>query len=162
MDRWLLLIHLVVTAFMTGLIWFVQVVHYPLFASVGAERFAAYEALHTRHTTWVVGPAMFIELITAVMLVWRSGVGVSLGGSSLPLVPAFAAWMGLVMVGLLALITFIWSWPEHERLGSGFDAAAHGRLVGVNWLRTALWTARSVLAAWMIARLLPRVDRAAA
>lgn len=30
--KWLLVAHVVATLFMTGLIWFVQVVHYPLLA----------------------------------------------------------------------------------------------------------------------------------
>jgi hypothetical protein len=34
-----LAVHLSVTAAMVGLIWFVQVVHYPLFAMVGREQF---------------------------------------------------------------------------------------------------------------------------
>jgi hypothetical protein len=41
-------VHLAATAAMVGLIWFVQVVHYPLFASVGADEFVAYENAHTR------------------------------------------------------------------------------------------------------------------
>jgi len=36
----LLSIHLFATAGMVGLIWFVQVVHYPLFSRVGAVGFA--------------------------------------------------------------------------------------------------------------------------
>ena len=37
------IVHVLATWFMTGVIWFVQVVHYPLMARVGAEGFAAYE-----------------------------------------------------------------------------------------------------------------------
>lgn len=33
--QWLLLVHAAVTLYMTGVIWFVQVVHYPLFSCVG-------------------------------------------------------------------------------------------------------------------------------
>ena len=36
-DVLLLLLHAAATLFMTGLIWFVQVVHYPLFARVGED-----------------------------------------------------------------------------------------------------------------------------
>ena len=48
-------VHLVATCWMAGLIWLVQVVHYPLFAHVGAEAFPAFHALHVR---WIspVGP----------------------------------------------------------------------------------------------------------
>ncbi|MDQ5964129.1 MAG: hypothetical protein QG625_283 [Cyanobacteriota bacterium erpe_2018_sw_39hr_WHONDRS-SW48-000098_B_bin.30] len=31
------------TWFMTGLIWFVQVIHYPLYARIGEAEFAVYE-----------------------------------------------------------------------------------------------------------------------
>jgi hypothetical protein len=68
-----LLIHALVTWFMTGLIWFVQVVHYPLMAAVGSPGFAAYEAAHSRRTTWVVAPVMLAEAATAA--VHRPGPG---------------------------------------------------------------------------------------
>jgi sterol desaturase/sphingolipid hydroxylase (fatty acid hydroxylase superfamily) len=61
--------NLAATWFMVGLIWFVQVVHYPLFAAVPAgEPFAAYHRQHVRRTTWVVAPVMLVELVTAVAL----------------------------------------------------------------------------------------------
>jgi hypothetical protein len=41
--------------------------------------------------------------------------------------------------------------PQHARLGRGGDAAAAvAALVRGNWLRTLLWTARALLAAWML------------
>lgn len=40
----ILLLHTFSTIFMTGLIWFVQVVHYPLFAAVGREAAAPYSS----------------------------------------------------------------------------------------------------------------------
>ena len=64
----ILLMQVFATLFMVGLIWFVQIVHYPLYANVGREQFPEYEALHNRMTTWVVGPAMLVELVTAVLL----------------------------------------------------------------------------------------------
>ena len=45
----LLLIHLAATWALVGLIWFVQLVHYPLFSAVAPERFATFEAEHSRH-----------------------------------------------------------------------------------------------------------------
>ena len=41
LETLILLGHLAATLFMVGVIWFVQVVHYPLFAKVGATAFAA-------------------------------------------------------------------------------------------------------------------------
>ena len=62
----LLSLHLAATAVMTGLIWFVQVVHYPLFAAVGAEQFVAYEVAHQRRTSFVVGLPMLVEGLTVL------------------------------------------------------------------------------------------------
>ncbi len=51
-----LLVHAAATLFMTGVIWFVHVVHYPLFAGVGPELFPRYQAANTRRTGYVVMP----------------------------------------------------------------------------------------------------------
>ena len=48
--------HAAATLYMTGLIWFVQVVHYPLMGLTGKAEFSAYEQRHTLLTTWVVAP----------------------------------------------------------------------------------------------------------
>jgi len=37
-DEWLLFFHAAMTLFMVGVIWFVQIVHYPLFRGVGEAR----------------------------------------------------------------------------------------------------------------------------
>ena len=78
LARAVLLLHLAATLFMVGLIWFVQVVHYPLMGSVGRPEFVAYERKHTRRTAWVVGPPMLIELATGILLLWVRPSGISL------------------------------------------------------------------------------------
>lgn len=65
------------TWFMAGLHWFVQVVHYPLFADVGTDRFIAYHARHSDRTTLVVLPAMAAELATSAWLVVDQSQGTS-------------------------------------------------------------------------------------
>jgi hypothetical protein len=120
---------------MTGLIWFVQVVHYPLFRAVGAGEFVAYEAAHVRLTTFVVGPLMLLEAATALWLVTSR--------------PAFVtpsqAWIGLGLLGVIWASTALLSVPRHDALRLGFDASAHAALVATNWIRTVAWTARSGL-----------------
>ena len=69
--------HITATLYMTGLIWFVQIVHYPLFSRVGNAEFPAYEQRHTVLTTWVVGPPMLVEGITALILFWLRPGGVT-------------------------------------------------------------------------------------
>ena len=65
----LLLLQLAATFYMTGLVWFVQRVHYPLFADVGIRQFPAYESAHVGRTSPVVAPPMLIEVATALALI---------------------------------------------------------------------------------------------
>ena len=131
----MLLLNLAATLYMTGVIWFVQLVHYPLFDGVGAAGFADYEARHGRWTTAVVMPPMLLELATAAWLACRPPAGAGRG----------VMVAGLVMVLALWAVTFFVSVPQHATLTAGFDARAHRTLVITNWIRTALWTVRGVL-----------------
>lgn len=136
----LLLVHVAATLCMTGLIWYVQIVHYPLFAEVGAAVSARYEQRHVALTTWVVGPPLLVEAGTGLLLVpFRPAY-----------VPERALWVGLGLLLVIWVSTALLQIPCHRKLGFGFDAAVHRRLVRSNWLRTAGWTARSVLVLWMV------------
>jgi hypothetical protein len=131
----LLLVHAAATLVMTGVIWIVQVVLYPLFALVGRPGFPAYEAAHSRRITWVVAPAMITEAGCAALIVLAPPAGI----------PAWAAWAGFAGVVALWLSTALLQVPQHRRLEPGFDDDAHRRLV-------AIWSGRGVLALWMVAQ----------
>ena len=146
MTSLVLLVHAGVTCMMAGLIWFVQVVHYPLFDRVGGAGFAAYEQAHAARTTLVVGPLMVVELLTAVWLAIAPDLSPNVNNGAGP----FLRWAGVALVGVIWLSTFAWQVPQHTILAVGFDADAHARLVTSNWLRTAAWTARAGLALWML------------
>lgn len=124
---------------MTGVIWFVQVVHYPLFAAAGQETFAAYERRHTALTTWIVGPPMLVEAGTAGLLLWFRPLGVELS----------QVIAGIALLAVCWLSTALLQVPCHERLSQGFDAIVHRRLVRTNWLRTVAWSLRALLTLWM-------------
>ncbi len=143
--RALFLVHLCATLFMTGVIWFVQVVHYPLFDAVGREVFSSYSRLHTSRTSWVVMLPMLVELATALWLL----------GAPLPQLPTWARWSGLALLVVIWLSTAALQVPMHSRLEQGFAADAHSFLVSTNWIRTVAWTMRAVLVGWM-AQLLMR------
>lgn len=142
-----LLVHLAATVFMVGVIWFVQIVHYPLFSRVGAEGFAGYSTAHSRLTGFVVGPPMLVEAATAVVLAVRPPQGV----------PFPLALIGLVLLGAIWLSTAFLQSPQHGVLGEGFRPASHRFLVRTNWVRTLLWTVRGLLVLWMTAGILPQV-----
>lgn len=139
-----LIAQIAATLFMTGLIWYVQVVHYPLFRLADPARFAEFELDHSRFTTRVVVPPMLVELATAIWLVIAPH----------PLFPRPIAFAGL------ALLVVIWgsTWglqvPQHVVLSDGYDESAHDRLVRTNWIRTISWTLRSALLLFVVARAL--------
>jgi hypothetical protein len=139
--RALLLTHAFATTLMTGLIWFVQVVHYPLMRRVGEPGFVPYALEHQRRTGWVVGPLMLAELTTAVLLV------------------VFAADLGVApwwTWGALAVLVVVWGStaflqvPMHRRLGRRFDLDDCRRLVRTNWIRTIGWSLRAAFALLVI------------
>jgi hypothetical protein len=137
----LLLAQFAATVFMTGLIWFVQIVHYPLFAKVHAhsssDAFRAYENSHANRTSFVVFPPMAVELLTALAALFPS------------LRPAFLSQTAAIISAVLVLAiwasTGLLQVPLHNRLAANPTAATIRSLVLSNWLRTALWTARAIL-----------------
>lgn len=136
----LLAAHAAATWAMVGLIWFVQLVHYPLFAATGSGQFAAYEAEHTRRTTWVVAAFMPVELGTALWIALAVPDGID----------PWLTWMGAVLAVGLWLVTLAVQVPQHRRLSAGFDRTTWRRLVSRNWIRTALWSVRGIVAGAML------------
>lgn len=130
------LAHLTSSLVMVGMIWTVQLVHYPLMALVGAERFTAYEAAHAPRMAAVVMLPWTVQGITTAWLLVAPPAGVPIG-----LIVAAA-----VLALLPVIVTVLASVPAHSRLADGFDAAVHARLVATNWIRTGAWTAHAALA----------------
>lgn len=122
------LAHSTSTIAMCAVIWFVQLVHYPLFARVGAGEFKRYEQEHVRRITWIVAPLMLIELAASVWLVARA--------------PTVIHIFGLGLVGVIWLSTLLLQVPLHGQLSEGFDEATVRRLVRSNWVRTIAWSMR--------------------
>ena len=139
----LVLGHLAVTLILVGLIWTIQVVHYPLMSMVGPEAFAAYHSAHSTQITFLVGPLMVAELLSALFLVLSPPAGVS----------AWACWLGLFLVGVVWLSTVLLQIPAHNQLSQGFQAEVHSWLVRSNWVRTVAWTARGALWLYLVASL---------
>ena len=128
----LLLLNFALAAYLTGLIWTVQVVHYPGF----------YHAAHTRRMGFVVGAPMVLELALAAWLAW-AGRGA---------LPHGAGWWALGLVMFIWAATFFISVPFHNQLETnGYDFITIDGLTRTNWLRTLAWTARLALLGWLLA-----------
>ena len=130
-----LLLHFGSTLYMMGLIWFVQVVHYPLHAHVGEEHFIQYQNLHMNRTSIVVGPPMLVEMATTVFFLF----------SPPHLVPYWTFVVGAVFLFIVWGSTALFQVPLHNSLTKVFNATKHKRLVRSNWIRTIFWSLRGAL-----------------
>lgn len=127
--------HLLCSIGMFGVIWVIQLVHYPLFDRVDREDYASFQQAHEARISFVVVPLMLGELTTAIALVMLA-----------PVVTRIVWLSGLALVAVAWLATFAFSVPAHQSLGAGFDIEAHNRLVSTNWIRTLAWTGHAVVA----------------
>ena len=136
-----LIVQAVASSAMCGLIWFVQVVHYPLFGLLEGEPSKAFASAHQDRTARVVIPFMLAEGAAAFFLAAWPPAGV----------PRPLAIVGLAIVVAIWLSTAALQMPLHRRLASeGHAAETVASLVRSNWLRTVLWSLRAALSVWML------------
>jgi hypothetical protein len=129
------------SAAMCGLIWFVQMVHYPLFARTDTTHSPDYPDENQRRTAPVVIPPMLVEAATAAIIAVNPP----------PAIGRPLALAGLAMVAALWLSTLLVQMPLHGQLKhAGHTSETVTALVQTNWFRTILWSARAVLAIWML------------
>ena len=130
------------SCFLCGLIWMVQIVHYPLLLKIPAESFLVYVKSHQQRISVLVVPLMLIELSSAILLMFVPPV-------------FFGFELRLVNLGLLGIIwisTFAVQVPLHSKLALNYDWQAIQQLVRSNWIRTLAWTLKSLLLVWVIWR----------
>jgi hypothetical protein len=141
MSKWspreMLIAHSVFTWCLVGLIWTIQVVHYPLFPKVGREQFRTYHESHMLLVTLLVGPLVVGESTSAAWMLWK-------GLRSL----AFLCSLPLMIICWTS--TFLLQVPHHAKLSQGFDENAYRGLLKTNWIRTICWSLRGLLTASLL------------
>lgn len=140
-------VNLGATLALTGLSWFVQVVHYPLFARVGAPGWAGYAEEQQGRLLWALGLPMVLELVSSVWLV-------AAPPAWLPRAMAAAL---AALVALVWLLTFRLERPLRLRLAGRFDRRAHQALVLTHWVRVLAWWTRSSFLLFVAAQVLAAV-----
>lgn len=133
MEFVLLKINLFSSLFLCGLIWTIQLVHYPLFKRLERDNFQSHIHFHGLRISLIVIPVMTAELITSTWLTWISDSEQLIHG------------IGLIMVLMIWVITFTVQVPLHSQLGKGFDPDSIQKLIRSNWIRTVLWSAKALL-----------------
>lgn len=140
MSDSLLLAQLVATALLTGIIWFVQLVHYPLLGQLG-DGTAAYMQRHMTLATRVIGPLIGAETLLAAAVLTRAWQG----GSG-----AVLALIGFALVLLILASTKWLQRPCYKTLCRGPHPQALRRLIATNWIRTVAWSLRSLVCIAML------------
>lgn len=122
---------------MVGVIWMVQLVQYPMLARSSAlePRVAAQE--HQRRITWVVGPLMAAEGVTALLLLVEQPDEIA----------ALTAWLAAALLGVALASTVLIQVPLHTQLAEQHDDGVAKRLITTNWIRTGAWTLRGLVLA---------------
>ena len=140
MNSFPFLLNISSTWFMVGLIWLIQIVHYPLFKYVGKYDFQIYHNGHSMMITPLVGTVMIIELISSILLVVFPPKNVSV---TIPII-------GVILVFIIWASTAFLQIPHHNALAKAYEFKAHNLLVQTNWIRTIAWSMRGFLLLYML------------
>ncbi|MEM9080801.1 MAG: hypothetical protein AAGC74_08940 [Verrucomicrobiota bacterium] len=113
-----------------GLIWTIQLVHYPAFAFIEAAHWHHFHQKHSRNITLIVFPLMLIELLTAIQLIIEART------------PSHLVFLACTtLTWTLTAAVFI---PLHNSLSRHPEPQKIRRLINLNWTRTAIWTINTV------------------
>ncbi len=124
-------INFISTSFMVGVIWVIQLLHYPSFHFINDQKYVEFQHFHMQRISFIVIPAMLVELASGLLLAYffRSSLTI------------------ILLAFLLGIwgITFIFFTNIHQKLTNGYDHSVVDRLVQINWSRTALWSLRFII-----------------
>lgn len=122
------IINLVCTWALIGLVWTIQLTHYPTFHHISELKWKRFHKHHTFSISLVVMPLMLIEIGATIIAVYYSATGINI--------------LALILVIGVWLNTFLQAVPLHNQLASAKNRQMIDQLVRVNWIRTLLWTAK--------------------
>jgi hypothetical protein len=136
---------LALTWYMSGMIWSMQILEYPLFALVGPKEFPAYHRRHNRGLPFLVILPSLAAFASAVVLIFTRPARL----------PLWASIVVSVLDLLIIIATVVREAPLHAQLDrEGYQAPLIRQLVQGNWIRTVLWTVNAIFLLVLTAQLL--------
>ena len=124
-------LNILVSFLLTGTIWTIQLVHYPSFNFVNKLNFLDFHKFHSTKISFIVIPLMLIEFFSALVLLIRDSSSSFL-------------WINFGLIVLIWLSTFFIQVPLHNMLSQRKDKVAISKLVSTNWIRTTLWSIKTL------------------
>jgi len=128
-DNIVINIHFASTAVMVGVIWVIQLLHYPTFHYIEKNNYSQFQKFHMNRISYIVIPAMVIEMLSGIMLVIINDDFI----------------ISFSLLVCIWIITFVFFTNIHQRLLSKYENTAVEKLVNLNWIRTTFWTVRLVI-----------------
>ena len=125
------LIHLATSWALFGLIWTIQLSHYPSFRFISENDFSTFHQHHTASITMIVMPLMLLEL---GMISWQA---YQTSWNWIWVIPL------LLVVGIWASTFFI-QIPLHGKLENEKNLEIIHQLVKSNWVRTIFWSIKAI------------------
>ena len=129
----MLAMHLALASIMVGVIWVIQLVHYPSFRFTDREKYVSFQIFHMRSISFIVVPVMILEFLSGLLLVLYHSNQESLLRIS------------FILLLIIWLVTALFFAQIHQKLSKGYDETLVRKLVSFNWIRTLLWTIRTII-----------------
>ena len=127
----ILKVNFISTSLMVGVIWVIQLLHYPSFHFINDKKYIEFQNFHMRRISFIVIPTMLTELASALLLAYF-----------------FRSSLTIILLALLLgvwAITLIFFTKLHQKLTNGYNQTIVYRLVQINWSRTILWSLRLII-----------------
>lgn len=141
-DILFLLVSLFFTLYNSGVIWVLQLNHYPLYAKVGQREFRDYLTAHNGLILLPIVLPSIAAFISSLLLLWQRPVEI----------PSWSVWLVNSLNAATLLSTIFVQGKAHNALAlDGYSEILIRRVITTNWLRTAAWTINGLLLLWMTA-----------
>ena len=138
------LLHGCATFILTGLIWVIQLVHYPMFRFLDPKKHTKAMQFHQSRISFLVVPLMLFELFS----------GVYLAILEWPILATFHV-MNLSLIGIIWVHTFGLMVPFHRDITHSMDEPLLNQTLRHHWIRTVAWTIKTLVWVAIIWHLLP-------
>ena len=127
----LLIIQFFSSFWMFSIIWFVQIVHYPLFLNVPKPSRIIFAQNHQQLISFIVMPAMLIELVTLTYITFTK--------------PTLIWVICFILLSLIWGSTFFLQVPCHNQCLINPTNVVIKRLINTNWIRTICWSLKTII-----------------
>ena len=126
--------HFISTSIMVGVIWIIQLVHYPTFLYIDKQKYFNFQKFHMSKVSYLVMPTMTVELISGIYMLLDSE---NLIENNLFLL----AFSFLILNWVITGLVFV---KIHNSLLIEYKMQTILLLVKLNWIRTILWSLRLI------------------